>query len=123
MAGSTYIALPMFRKVYPDYFLLFIGNNIGTEVTLNAPLIPDYFDAKSVGLASAYLVICNTLGNIVGSSLVPFLGSLLNDLKWIFFIFGTSTLFFASILCCGLKEVIKNKNEKSEKKDSKISGF
>ena len=106
MAGGTYIAMPMFTKVYPYFCMFFIGNSLGTEITLNAPLLPDYLDERSVGLASAYLTICITLGNIVGSSLVPYLGSLLNDLKWIFFIFGSQALIVSFILCFGLKDVI-----------------
>ena len=89
-------------------------NNVGTLIGTDAPFLPDYFHANSAGLAAGYLIICSTISGLIGSSFVPFLGSKLSDIRWIFYGLGAITLVFAFILSCGLKDVERVKHTEKE---------
>ena len=109
ICGFSFIGFPMFTQIYPWYCLLKVLSNLGVLVGLNAPFLPDYISSGSVGLASAYAVIMQTLAGIVASSLIPLIGSIIDDQKWLYYGIGSFNLIFAIILSFGLKDVLKEK--------------
>ena len=44
-------AIPLFKTLYPGYFVLRVLISLGTTIGLNAPLLPDYVDEGSIGIA------------------------------------------------------------------------
>ena len=79
MTGITFFLYPMPSQIYPWYQILKILNNCGVLIGLNAPFLPDYISAGSVGLASAYFGVTQTLAGLVSSSLIPKIGSVIDD--------------------------------------------
>lgn len=51
---------------------------MGTIISMNVPLLPDYIDPKTIGLCSAYLAVVNCFGSIVASSFVPYIGAIVD---------------------------------------------
>lgn len=55
VSGFALFAFPLFKKVWPWFFVCKSLTNMGTTVTLIAPLTPDYFGYESLGLAGAFV--------------------------------------------------------------------
>lgn len=51
MTGLAIGAIPLFDSLYPGYFILRVTISLGTTIGLNAPLMPDYVDPSSIGIA------------------------------------------------------------------------
>lgn len=121
MSAVAFIAFPLFTEVYPWFLVCKILTNVGTVLFLNAPFLPDYFDHGSIGLASSYVQISQTIATLVSNSGVPYINSKLNDIKWVFYGIGILTFMCAVLLVFGLKEVVMKKNNGNEVDDVKNS--
>lgn len=55
--GLATAAVPLFHDVYPSFFLLRVMMSLGAIITLNIPLLPDYVQPESMGLANAYVQV------------------------------------------------------------------
>lgn len=60
MVGAAIALVPLFRAVYPSFFILRVAISLGVSISLNVPLLPDYVHKDSIGLANSYieLIIC-----------------------------------------------------------------
>ena len=55
--GFSIIAMPFFDKVYPTFLIFRIFISLGILPGLNCPLLPDYVQKESLGLANAYVFL------------------------------------------------------------------
>ena len=53
--GLATAVVPLFHDVWPSFFLLRVVMSLGAIITLNIPLLPDYVQPESMGLANAYV--------------------------------------------------------------------
>ena len=104
--------IPLFKSVYPAFCICRCVLSLGTAMSLNMPLMPDYVDKKSIGLASAYNVIIMNLALIFASSGLYQIASLIKDQKYIYF--GTASMIFlvAMYMVYGIKDVITEDQDK-----------
>ena len=56
-AGLAIIGTPLFTIVYPWFLCMRVMISVGIIPGLNTPLLPDYVDKKSLGLANAYVIM------------------------------------------------------------------
>ena len=87
--------------------------SLGTVIAINMPLLPDYVDKSSIGLANAY-------GQVIMSSALIFSSSGLyqisasiadSDQKYVYFLVGGLIGIVAIYLMYGIKDVIQNPGE------------
>jgi MFS family permease len=55
MAGSSIIVMPYLAPSIADFYVLRVTMSLGIIPGLNTPLMPDYVQQKSLGLANAYV--------------------------------------------------------------------
>jgi MFS family permease len=65
VAACGLLMMPMFTQVYPWFLMcrLFIAFS---TITVNCPLIADYIDEESQGLANGYFLMIVSVANIMG---------------------------------------------------------
>lgn len=130
VAGTSIIGTPFFTEVYPGFLLMRIFMSLGIIPGVNTPLLPDYVQEKSLGLASAYVSFNWLIWNLVKRSKCTLsdyridgvninfdLCGLALDLYWHRNLFNSSWLVFD----CGHQRCYLN--EKVEITSSKISYF
>ena len=61
VTGLAIGAIPLFKTLYPGYFILRVLISLGTTIGLNAPLLPDYVDKNSVGVAFGQVEVLITI--------------------------------------------------------------
>ena len=67
-AVGMYI-VPMFDEVYPWFLMSRILTSF-SGITVNCPLIADYIDEGSQGLANGYFLMIVSVANILGSTVL-----------------------------------------------------
>ena len=55
ISGAAIGAIPFFSTLYPAYCILRTLISAGTVIGLNIPLLPDYVQLESMGLANSYV--------------------------------------------------------------------
>ena len=55
LAGTAIIGTPWFTKVYPWFLVMRVMISVGIIPGMNNPLLPDYVQHGSLGLANAYV--------------------------------------------------------------------
>ena len=55
VAGTAIIGTPWFTEVYPWFLVMRVMISLGILPGLNTPLLPDYVQQESLGLANAYV--------------------------------------------------------------------
>ena len=60
-AALAILGTPWFTVVYPWFLLMRVMISVGIIPGLNTPLLPDYVDKKSLGLANAYVILKSLL--------------------------------------------------------------
>lgn len=66
--GMATAAIPLFHEVWPSFFLLRVVMSLGAIITLNIPLLPDYVQPESMGLANAYVQVAIPLSYILSTT-------------------------------------------------------
>ena len=61
VTGIAIGSIPLFKTLYPAYFVLRVLISLGTTIGLNAPLLPDYVDPGSIGIAYGQVEVLITL--------------------------------------------------------------
>ena len=51
VVGISFIMIPVFKNLYPEFLILRALIGFGTMVGMNMPLTPDYVQRNSMGLA------------------------------------------------------------------------
>ena len=92
---------------------------MGTSITFNAPLLPDYVSKESLGRGSSYVQITTTIATLVATSetvIDNYVG-----IEYIFWTVGSFTIFCVLCMIFGLKEIHKQniKIKKTDQKDEK----
>ena len=81
-------------------------------MSLNMPLMADYADKDSIGLASAYHVVIMNLALIFASSGLYQIALLIPDQKYIYFGTASMIFFVAMYMVYGIKDVITDDQDK-----------
>ena len=68
VVGCAIAAMPLFKSVYPSFFILRVAISLGVCISLNVPLLPDYVHKNSIGLANSYVEIIICISYIFGSA-------------------------------------------------------
>jgi MFS family permease len=55
LVGLSIAATPWFKEVFPWFYLMRVFMSLGIIPGVNTPLLPDYVQDKSLGLANAYV--------------------------------------------------------------------
>ena len=56
VAGLSILATPFLKhSIYPGFLMMRILMTLGVIPAVNTPLLPDYVESKSLGLANAYV--------------------------------------------------------------------
>lgn len=55
VVGGSIAATPYFKEVYPGFLCMRILMSLGIIPGVNTPLLPDYIQERSLGLANAYV--------------------------------------------------------------------
>ena len=63
-------AIPLFKEVYPGYFICRVACAVGTIIAMIVPLIPDYVKMESLGLANAYLSIVSVAASVLSGTVI-----------------------------------------------------
>jgi MFS family permease len=74
IAGLAILGTPWFTEVYPGFLCMRVMMSVGIIPGLNNPLLPDYVNQKSLGLANAYVrlkYIDNTYSKILYPQFQP----------------------------------------------------
>eukprot|EP00347_Sterkiella_histriomuscorum_P021247 403334683 len=120
VAGLSIILTPEFTQVYPSFLIMRIFMSLGIIPGVNTPLLPDYVNEKSLGLANAYQNVTGAIAIIFASTgLIEI--SKREDIKWIFVGIGTYTMVVGLVLFFGIKDVNKQKKGKIVEGKSKIT--
>ena len=90
--------------------MLRVFSHGGGLLALTAPLLPDYIDSKSIGLASALLTLNSGIANITSNSAIPFVASILSDKKWVFYSYGLFSILVSILLSFGIRDVIQEQS-------------
>ena len=68
VVGVAIAAVPLFKTVYPSFFILRVAISLGVSISLNVPLLPDYIHKDSIGLANSYIELIICMAQICGSA-------------------------------------------------------
>ena len=104
-------AIPFFKSVYPAFFICRCVLSLGSAMSLNMPLMPDYVDKKSVGLASAYGIVIMNLALIFASSGLYQIATYIKDQKYIYYGIASMIFLVAVYMVYGIKDVITEDTE------------
>ena len=114
VTGIAVIAIPFFSTMYPAFLIIRITLSLGTSIGLNVPLLPDYVQNGSMGLANGYCQVVITLAFIFSSSGLMTLGKAVPEQSYIYYGTGGVIIFIAIFLTYGIKDVIiKNDSSNS----------
>ena len=105
IAGISLVLVPSFKELYPQFLVLRILLGLGTIVAVNIPLLPDYVQKQSMGLANAYISITILLANVSGSYGLFKVSKLVNP-GTIYIILGSVTIVTGLLIIIGIKDVI-----------------
>ena len=106
MTGVAVGAIPLFRSLYPAFFLIRVMISCGTLTGLNAPLMPDYVEKESLGRAVGQVEVVINMAFIFASTGMLQIADHLSDEKYIYFATGGTIILIAFWLIFGLKDVI-----------------
>ena len=98
-------AIPLFKTIYPGFFIARCLLSLGSSMALNMPLMPDYVEEKCVGLASAYMVVLMNLSCILSSSGLYEIASLIDNQMYIYFGIAAMIFVVAIYMVYGIKDV------------------
>ena len=108
ITGIAVAGIPMFRSLYPAFFILRVMLSCGSLTGLNAPLLPDYVQKESLGKAVGQVEVVINLAFIFASTGMLQIASHLSDEKYIYFALGGTIIIIAFWLIFGLKDVIND---------------
>lgn len=78
---------------------------MGTVIGLNLPLLPDYVQKGSLGLANAYNEVVITIAFILASTGLYDINDYISDQKYVYFGFGGSIIVISLFLIYGIKDI------------------
>ena len=118
--GVAFILVPITRTIFPGYMIERTLVALGTSIPMNIPLLPDYVDPSSMGLAGGFNQLSITLGFLMASSGMYYINGLVSDSddKYIYFVLGSAICFFGLTMICGIKDVVGKDGVKFEHLDS-----
>lgn len=108
VAGIGFALVPMFKSLYPSFLIVRMLIYCGLIVGANIPLLPDYIQKESMGLATS-------IGQTVATAAYLFSGSGLYtisehvELAYIYYGIATVSVLIFLILCCSIKDSEENK--------------
>ena len=106
ISGACFIAIPMCKVLYPDFLILRCLIGMGAVVIMNIPLVPDYVQKESMGLANAYSQFMITCGFLFSSTGLYSIDRLIDDQKYIYFGIGVFILAVALFSVLFIKDII-----------------
>lgn len=112
-AAAAIAAIPLFKKVYPWFFICRCMVSLGTAIAVNMPLLPDYVDKDSIGLANAYGQVIMSSALIFSSTGLYQISALADDSQqqYVYFAVGGLIGAVAIYMIWGIKDVIEDKGE------------
>ena len=117
VTGACFIAVPMCRSLYPSYLIIRCLISMGTMVFINIPLVPDYVQKESMGLATAYSQFTITCAFLFSSTGLYSIDRSINDQKYIYFSVGAFIFLVDLVSIVFIKDII-TQIEPNEAKDS-----
>lgn len=105
VAGIAIFLIPCFTSIYPAFLILRTLICMGTVIGLNLPLLPDYVQKGSLGLANAYNEVVITIAFILASTGLYDINDYISDQKYVYFGFGGSIIVIALFLIYGIKDI------------------
>ena len=104
IAGTAQIVMPLCLRIYPGMLICRILIAVGLLPALNTPLVLDYVQQESLGMASAQINMISLFAQLLSTSGAIFISERI-PIRSIFYASGTVTLLSTCILLFGLKEV------------------
>lgn len=97
-SGIYCVLLPNLKNLYPGLYLTKVGEHLFLMLSMEAPLIPDYVDKDSIGLASSYTEVVMHIGTIVGGSLMLAIVVYFPSYSMMFYMWGVINVLTAILL-------------------------
>ena len=111
-------AIPLFKEVYPWYFICRVSCGLGTIIAVNVPLLPDYVKKDSLGLANSYLAIVSVVTSVLSGTVIFKVAADTPDeyQGWIYYgmsavIFAVAFFMFYGIVEPKIEEVIEEEEQ------------
>eukprot|EP00347_Sterkiella_histriomuscorum_P002032 403369737 len=104
ISGISIVVIPYGTQIYPYLCIFKVLVAVGVLPAMNSPLIPDYIEKRSQGLANSYSNIVITFATIISTSLVIQLQFVM-DLKYCFLLIGCIVLVSVPLLLIGIKDL------------------
>ena len=79
---------------------------MGTIVAANIPLLPDYVQIQSMGLANGYSQIVTVLSNIASNYGMYQLSDVVKDPAHVYYGIGAATILMGLLIIFGIRDVI-----------------
>jgi MFS family permease len=79
IAGIFMFLIPFFRTIYPGFFICRAMVSIGTILLVNSPLLPDYVQLESLGLANGITACIMAINNFFTGSVILQIAKELSD--------------------------------------------
>ena len=70
VAGVFILLIPLFKTVYPGFFICRAFISLGTILLINVPLIPDYVQMNSIGLTSSISAVVVAVNNFFAGTVI-----------------------------------------------------
>ena len=107
LAACGLFMLPMFDKVYPWFLISRLLISCST-ITVNCPMIADYIDEKSQGMANGYFLMIVSLANIMSTTVLLELSEYIKTM-YIYITAGSFVLIVSILIATNMKDVILQK--------------
>lgn len=107
LLGIVIVLIPCFTSLFPAYAILRVFLGMTSVIVLDVPLLPDYVQVESMGLAQAITQIVVSLSFMFAGSGLYSLHKIITDQKYIYFGLGSFICCVAMFLNFTIKDVFK----------------
>jgi MFS family permease len=104
VAAIGLLMMPMFDKVYPWFLISRLCISFST-ITVNCPMIADYIDEQSQGIANGYFLMIVALANIISTTILLELSEVIRTV-YIYFAAFLFIMFVSCLIIIHMKDVI-----------------
>lgn len=107
LASIGILMIPTHDRVYPWFLTSRLLISLST-ITVNCPLIADYIEESSQGLANGYFLMIVSLANIMSTTILLRMSETVK-LYYIYAIVGLFVLSLSVLIATNLKDVVKER--------------